>query len=792
MTMKTVSTKTKRYCSTLTICLLSLTLSYCTAIKPKETVSAGKPVVPSYDLEFAKTQFNAGHYDMAEYYLKKALMTLPDDPSALKLLPWSYFYQNRFDRSLIAFQHLQSRYPKDPEPLVGMGWSYFGLFNYEKALESFERAEELSPDSFQAIKGKAFALLKLYQSGRAEEEFKKIYSEDDVDNILELWETWQGEKPETVLNIVPQNPAVPTLFTLPVESPRYPSAILGQNPGENKKLIDQGWALLNDKKYTKALTTFRKLHSNSQLVNAFKDMPDKEMANELDAHNGLAWSYLHTGQINKADEEFHSILRKHPQFAGALEGLREVEKERLKKASHAHHYFDIGKYTIANDRFKKMTEDYPQWTHPYNQMGLVDLQTGKQDSARENFQKALDLDPTDKNARDGLAAIKKAIFPELYKADQALKEANYKTAARLYYDFIESQDKSAELTEIMAHAYNGLAWSLFWKKQYAMAIAKFEKISDYPSLEFSSAKGTGFCYFYLANYAKAAEYLQIADEIMPDHKYIVPKLDWSILRSMNPRKSEQHFKNVLLRNPLRYSAYLGLGWIYYSGGKPDLGVEYFLKSIELDPDFALTNEFKEMLDGERFGWQVYNQLGWAYYHRQHYTRALELFRVSLDREPNRSETLKGIGYSLYYLKSYSQAVTFLQKSLSVNPWPKPVVEVVMKDNAITPFKIRTSVLTKLGRSYYEMGKYQEALLQFNQELQHNPDWPEIYDGLGWCNLKLNRLTEARASFNQALHYQPLLYSSKIGLDEVKQKMLSLSLESTAVSNTITEKTLTNP
>ena len=47
---------------------------------------------------------------------------------------------------------------------------------------------------------------------------------------------------------------------------------------------------------------------------------------------------------------------------------------------------------------------------------------------------------------------------------------------------------------------------------------------------------------------------------------------------------------------------MGLGWLHYKNKNPDLGVEYFLKAISLDPKFALTEEFRNLLKKERFGW----------------------------------------------------------------------------------------------------------------------------------------------------------------------------------------------
>jgi tetratricopeptide (TPR) repeat protein len=789
----------KKIIVTLGMILLPLTLIQCNTIKETEiippfnveipsdnapythfegvTIRPKQLIIPTADLEFAKSQFNTGHYEMAEYYLKKTLINLPDDATALKLLPWAYFYQKRYDKALLAFGHANSRFPKDPEALMGLGWSYFGLLNYEKALEHFEKAGQFLPNSFHVRKGMGFTFLKLYQPVRAREEFLKIYTELEIEQVMELWDQWQGDDLETILDIIPISINVPTLLTLPVESPRYQSVMPGQPAVGNRSQLEDGWRYFRNKYYDKAHKIFYNL--------------SRGQSNGLDAWNGLAWTYLRMGQLKKADEEFQSILHKHPRFIGALEGAREVEYEKMKKAAHAKNYFSIGKYTIAQSKFDELSKEFPRWPYAHAQLGYVNLQTNDYEKARSNFKKALELDPVNETAISGLEAVQKTTYPELYHAEQAYKKGDYKTSARAYSDYLDEIGEASPNSEIIRNAYNGLGWSLYYKKQYAMAINKFEKNLDHTELRFESAKGLGLSYFQLANYRKAAEYLQLADNLQHNNREIVPLLDWSILRSMQSEKSEDYFKEALMNNPLRYSAYLGLGWINYKNNKPDLGVEYFLKAISLDPDFALTNEFANMMDQEKFGWQIYNRLGWAYYHRQRYARALELFRESLDRQAGKSETLKGIGYSLYRLGSYSQAITFLQQCLAENSMPKPIVEIVMNDKAITPFRIKTSVLTTIGRSYLALGKYQEAVLSFNQELRQHPEWPEIYDGLGWSLLGLNRLTEARVAFDQAIRHQPLFYSAHKGMSELKQKSIQGKLES-ATQSIFADEATKNP
>jgi tetratricopeptide (TPR) repeat protein len=209
---------------------------------------------------------------------------------------------------------------------------------------------------------------------------------------------------------------------------------------------------------------------------------------------------------------------------------------------------------------------------------------------------------------------------------------------------------------------------------------------------------------------------------------------------------------------------MGAGWIHYKNRKPDLAVEYFLKAISLDPDFALDADFIRMLKSQRFGWQVYNRLGWTYYHKGEHAKSMDMFQIALKEQPNKSEAKKGMGYNLYRLDKLNQARVFLDQCLAINPDPNPVLE-TMQDS---PVEIETTVRTKLGRIHARLEDYNRAASLFQKELSLRPAQVDALDGLGWAFLKMNKLAEARAAFTSATRLSPLNASAQRGLTRAKQ------------------------
>jgi tetratricopeptide (TPR) repeat protein len=222
-----------------------------------------------------------------------------------------------------------------------------------------------------------------------------------------------------------------------------------------------------------------------------------------------------------------------------------------------------------------------------------------------------------------------------------------------------------------------------------------------------------------------------------------------------------------------------LGWINYRNKNPDLGIEYFLKAISLDPNFALTDEFRTLLAKERFGWQVYNRFGWAYYQKQDYKNAFTMFQKSSIEMPNKSESLKGMGYALGKTGKLIESEKYLNQALALNIDPTPVKEMMSGNNAIAPYLMVTTTRTTLGNIILDDNP-NRAIALFQSELILRPNLAAAHDGLGWAYLKIKHLTKSRIAFMAALKNEPLNNRSHKGLKEVKQQIANINLNASSL------------
>ncbi len=414
----------------------------------------GEPTAPPLlpyqrDLKEAEYRAHLHNFPEAEFYLKKVLLKFPDEPVALKLLPWTYFYQRRFDKALLAFERHHAIDPKAPHTLAGMGWCYLAMNNSKQALETFQKAEKYSPNVYHINKGRAIIFLKQKNPSRALPFLNAIYTPQEVDKILVFWESEGDKMSASSYPVLPENSATVSLFSLPVDEPRYLSMLWGLSPTEKSSpQLETAWRYYRQGLYRRALK-------------AFQNLPET-LSETLDAQNGLAWSYFKSKNIQEADQAFNRAAKTYPKFIGIVKGMQESENFKLRKATHAQYYLDMNKLRIAERKYRTLIKEFPDWAHSYAQMGRIALKFYNLEVAQKFLHTALKLAPKSEAGLLGMEEMEALREPDLYEANQALKQEDYQEAASLYHDYIDRHKGSTPLNESLARAYNGLGWYLIF------------------------------------------------------------------------------------------------------------------------------------------------------------------------------------------------------------------------------------------------------------------------------------------------------------------------------------------
>ena len=223
------------------------------------------------------------------------------DPSEGNLFDWAseLLLHRTYEPAIEVFEQATLRYPNSPRVLIGLGMALYSRGKYDEAVKALLRAADLNPADPRCY----LFLSKAYDSSptQAEDVIERFrrFAELQPNNALAFYyyaiSLWKGKRAED-----------PTLNLQEVESLLLKSIAL--DPKLAQAHVQLGNLYADRREYARSIPEYEsalKLDSN---------LPD--------AHYRLAQDYVHTGQKDRAQEEFAIYQRLR------AEHLAEVDKER--------------------------------------------------------------------------------------------------------------------------------------------------------------------------------------------------------------------------------------------------------------------------------------------------------------------------------------------------------------------------------------------------------------------------------------------------------------------------------
>jgi cytochrome c-type biogenesis protein CcmH/NrfG len=153
----------------------------------------------------------------------------------------------------------------------------------------------------------------------------------------------------------------------------------------------------------------------------------------------------------------------------------------------------------AGEQFKKIIKIRPQMIQAYNALGMCYLNQGKNAEAVAIWEKAMEIDPENKAARDLIDRVKRT-------------EGRAKERRKL--------EILLEKNPNLSQAWFDLGKIYLEEKLYDRAISAFEKASQLESDRADYLYRLGYTYHRTRNYAKAETALKAALVLAPDNEKI--------------------------------------------------------------------------------------------------------------------------------------------------------------------------------------------------------------------------------------------------------------------------------
>jgi len=265
---------------------------------------------------------------------------------------------------------------------------------------------------------------------------------------------------------------------------------------------------------------------------------------------------------------------------GKMSGEDKVEEYVLQGWTH----LNKSEYSEAIESFSESINLYPV-SSAYAGKGLAYYYEGEIDKARENFNKALELNKENKDAYIGLGWL-----------NIHFKVKNDVQAEQYFKKGIESMQEDDSQKGSLLRAYEGLGSAQLMLKKYGDAESSFKKAISLDPNFHNAHSGLGWTYYQQGKYEEAKTEFQTAIKLDP---YQSPSahvgLGWVYYQASNYEEAKTEFQIALKINPksdMRRvgGGHQGLGWVYYQQERYEEAKTEFKKAFDINPDNELTIE----------------------------------------------------------------------------------------------------------------------------------------------------------------------------------------------------------
>jgi Tfp pilus assembly protein PilF len=355
------------------------------------------------------------------------------------------------------------------------------------------------------------------------------------------------------------------------------------------------------------------------------------------------------GNLKEADVLFQKTLQEHPDTALAVLGRANIAVNQARLAD-------------ADRMVTSVLKTKPNLPEAHNMKGVVLIFQKKPDEARQEFARAIQLEP-------------KYVTPHLYLATLARATGNQPQTEAAY----------RELTVVaprLAAGYLGQAEAQFMQNRPADAMKTLEawKVADPKSpLPFQVIANV-----HVANGdpKKALQELGNAVKISPRDAGTLTSLGAAYLATGDISAARTQLATALSIDPSNITASLGLAEISLREGKTGEAVVGFRAVLKLDPSNAVA--------ANNVAWLLAEQ-------GKDLVEALRLAEVAVKRDPNYVDAHDTLGWVRYQRKEFALAIASFKKAVALAP-------------------ARGDLAAHLGMAYAKAGQKQAALGELQRAL----------------------------------------------------------------------------
>ncbi|HEX7785109.1 MAG TPA: tetratricopeptide repeat protein [Methylomirabilota bacterium] len=418
--------------------------------------------------------------------------------------------------------------------------------------------------------------------------------------------------------------------------------------------------------------------------------------------------------------------------------------------------FEAGDYKGAIARLEGSMQRGREAARDRILLGWCYLKLGDLDRAKTELERGLALGPRDPNA---------------YYAYEGLGWIAYRTGdqTRALGAFTEA----LRLTPGYHNAHDGLGWVYLARRDPVRAEANFMAALRFAPADRDARRGLGFVAYHRGDWDVAIERFEALVREQDGDNISRSALGWSYYYKGDDAAASRLLQDVARREPGWADPLLGLGWVAERRGRRDEAKALFRSAIGKSAVYVATSDpaasLRKLFAGGPEWLDLWRELGWGLFHQQSPALAEAEFRALLQAHPSDPDGLRGLGFALYALGRYREAIPPLERVIASGADLPPVRERVAIPGAPGLHPIVSDAASTLGWSYYRAGDVSQALRYFREVTAREPSWADAWSGLGWTLAKGGDRVEAERSFRRSLAVQPGYADAVRGLQELGKR-----------------------
>ncbi len=235
----------------------------------------------------------------------------------------------------------------------------------------------------------------------------------------------------------------------------------------------------------------------------------------------------------------------------------------------------------------------------------------------------------------------------------ALRRGNRQEAVSLFDLARQQFERAQDIDPAYGHAHTGLGWNLYFLEDYTGAVAEFNKAIELNPQDTDAYIGKSYALLELSppDFDGAIATLEQATTVAPYLPELFARLGWTHMSKAFAAESgsaaqmalfqraEDRFHEALDRNDRFVNAITGLGWAQSALGQYDQALDTLQRSLAI----------KEDQGDAHFG------IGWTYYNMGRFTDAESSFRRAIEIQPHDGSNYYWLGLTLEQLGRVEEA-----------------------------------------------------------------------------------------------------------------------------------------